>query len=128
MEKPRNWLDHVIYNWVRWCRSGPAPGPLPPQCGSLESDYIPEGLWATDPDDRPPPPIHIDDALKVQRIYTTLSIVERRVVKAEYVATYESKRWTPNGLCCAASYANVTVQAYESMIYRARQRIASEFE
>jgi len=73
MEKAADWLNHEIRNWVRWCYSGPYPGPLPPtHCTSLEGGYVSEAYWGSEPDDRPPP-IFVEHALIVQRVFDSLS-------------------------------------------------------
>jgi len=127
MEKAADWLNHEIRNWVRWCYSGPYPGPLPPtHCTSLEGGYVSEAYWGSEPDDRPPP-IFVEHALIVQRVFDSLTLIERQTVKAEYINVYDSKRWRENGLAAAARYVGVSVPAYEAMILRARQAIARAF-
>lgn len=84
-----NWVDFELRNWARWANSGP--DDCPAKMGSfLETWAIPE-LLSGDSDDRPPP-IHEDNAKRVQKVFDVAKKIERKVLQAEYLSPWQYGR------------------------------------
>jgi hypothetical protein len=117
-----NWIDSELRNWARWANSGPDDCPMLP--GSfLESWAIPDKV-SGDSDDRPPP-IHEDNAKRVQRVFDAAITIERKVLQAEYLSPWKYKRF--RGLAAAARFLEISEPSYETILTVVKRRVAQVF-
>lgn len=117
-----NWVDHELRNWARWANSGPDDCPVLP--GSfLESWVIPEPLTA-DSDDRPPP-IHEDNARRVQRVFDVAIHIERKVLQAEYLSPWKYGRF--KGAAAAARALEISEPSYQTILTVVKRRVEKVF-
>jgi hypothetical protein len=124
--------DHELKNWSRWCNSGALPHPLPPsRCASLESRYLPEALHAAAED--APPPIHVDNAKRVQTVFDSAVTIERKILQAEYLSPWQYSRYS-GGIPAAVRKINnidpdvgLSVAAYETILASVKRRVERIF-
>jgi hypothetical protein len=128
----KNVADHELRNWSRWCNSGALPHPLPPsRCASLESRYLPEAQYASYED--MPPPIHVDNAKRVQAVFDSAIKVERKILQAEYLSPWQYSRYS-GGISAAVKKINtiepdmaLSVAAYEVILASVKRRVERMF-
>ena len=117
-----DWLEYELQNWARWCRSGPEPGPVEPnRCGL---DYLQDSRYADE--DEKPPPIHIDNAKRVQLIFDASIKIERKVLQAEYVSPWQYARYS-GGIGAAARRLEISAAAYETHLACVKRRVERAF-
>lgn len=127
-----NWIEHELRNWARWCNSGPMPHPTPWEwmghCCSLEGDYLPpEQTGPTDDEElRKPPPVHIENAKVVQRVFDVSIYIERKVLQAEYLSPGQYARHS-SGIGAAARRLKLSTPAYETILASLKQRVEKAF-
>jgi hypothetical protein len=118
-----DWIEHEMRNWSRWCNSGPFPHPRLP--GSfLESWLIPDTL-GSEHDDRPPP-VHEENAKKVQTVYDASGNTEKKLMKAEWLAPWEYGR-IEGGVPAAARKVGVSQASYEAILRGVKRRVERVF-
>lgn len=126
----KDWLEHELRNWARWCRSGPEPGPVEPsRCGL---DYLQDERYS-DADDKPPP-IHIDNAKLVQRVFDSSIKIEKKVLQAEYVSPWQYDRYS-GGISAAVLKLkkdipglSLSESGYEMILASMKRRVERAFQ
>lgn len=119
-----DWLEHELRNWSRWCNSGPFPHPRLP--GSfLESWLIPDTLAGAN-DDRPPP-IHEENAKKVQTVFDSAIPIERKVMQSEWLSPWQYGRFS-GGISAAARKLEISVASYETVLRSVKRRVERVFQ
>jgi hypothetical protein len=117
-----NWVDFELRNWARWANSGPDDCPVLP--GSfLESWIIPEPLAGGD--DGRPPPIHEDNAKRVQKVFDVAITIERKVLQAEYLSPWKYGRF--KGTAAAARALEISKPSYETILTAVKRRVEQVF-
>jgi hypothetical protein len=117
-----NWIDHELRNWARWANDGPSDCPALP--GSfLESWTIPEPVSGY-ADDRPPP-IHEENAKRVQKVFDVAIHIERKVLQAEYLSPWKYGRF--RGVAAAARALEISEPSYETILTVVKRRVEQVF-
>ena len=119
---------HELMNWARYCWEGPFPHPLPPtHCYSFEHNYLaPSDLGSND---APEPRIMANstNALRVQRVFVLLPVVQRLVLRAEYPQRHSSGR-AEFGIVGASRRLHISSSEYEYALHAAASKVIEEFE
>lgn len=135
-----NWIEHELRNWARWANSGPMPHPTPWEwmghCCSLEGNYLPpEQTGPSDIEDlvKAPPPIHVENAKVVQRVFDVSIYIERKVMQAEYLSPRQYARYS-GGIGAAVRRINaiepgikISVTGYETILTSLKRRVEKAF-
>jgi hypothetical protein len=125
-----NWIDSELRNWARWANSGPDDCPMLP--GSfLESWAIPEPLSGYA--DNRPPPVHEENAKRVQRVFDLAKKIEKKVLQAEYLSPwrYERNRGVPAAIRRIKAddpHMVLNVDGYETVLGIIKRRVAQVFQ
>lgn len=124
-----SWVDHELRNWSRWANSGPSDKPRSP--GScLGNICIPDNKYA---DEDVPPPIHEENAKRVQKVYDVSVKVERKVLQAEYLSPWEYGRHSSGvgaavrRIKAADPDIDLSVAEYETILANVKRRVARVF-
>ena len=119
-----DWIEHEMRNWSRWANSGPLPHPRLP--GSfLESWLIPDTLASANDDLSPP--IHEENAKKVQTVYDSAIQIERKVMQSEWLSPWQYGRFT-GGIPAAARKLDISTASYETVLRGVKRRVAGVFQ
>ncbi|MBB5508139.1 hypothetical protein [Paraburkholderia atlantica] len=119
-----NWIDHELKNWGRWCNSGPSDEPQAP--GScLGNLYIRDELTRSADDDAPPP-IHEENAKRVQKVFDVAATLERKVMQAEYLSPWRYGRYS-GGVAAAARALEISTPSYETILTVVKRRVERVF-
>jgi hypothetical protein len=120
----KDWIEQELNNWARWCRSGPEPGPVEPDHCGLQ--YLQERASEEETDPNKPPPIHVEHAQIVQRVFDSSIKTERKVMQAEYVSPWQYARYS-GGIAAAARRLDISTAAYETHLTCIKRRIERAF-
>lgn len=116
-----SWIDHELRNWSRWANSGPSDKPRSP--GScLRNVCVPDNKYV---DEDVPPPIHEENAKKVQRVFDVSATIERKVMQAEYLSPWQYGR--NRGVASAASVLKISTPSYETILTVVKRRVERVF-
>lgn len=110
----KDWVEHEFRNWARWANVGAA--------------ILPWGVSAVvlfDENDSPPP-IHEENAKRVQKVFDSAIFIERKVLQAEYLSPWKYSRH--NGVDAAARSLKLSTPAYETILTCLRGRVQRAFE
>jgi hypothetical protein len=119
-----NWVDHELKNWSRWCNSGAMPHPYPFPGSCLDGLCVPELL--TDAGEDLPPPIHEENAKKVQKVFDVAVFIERKVMQAEYLSPWKYGRYS-GGIAAAARALDISPPSYETILTVVKRRVEQVF-
>lgn len=114
--------DHELRNWSRWANSGPSDTPRSP--GSCLGNICIQDVL-TGYADELPPPIHEENAKRVQRIYDVAAQIEKKVLQAEYLWPSKYKRF--KGPEAAAAALKIPFSTYESALKNTMRRVERAF-
>lgn len=109
-----NLADSELRNWSRWANSGANGGPslgVDPIC------FYDEG--------KEPPPIHEENAKRVQEVFDVAAFIERKVLQAEYLSPWKYGR--SNGIPAAARALEITAPSYEIILTAVKRRVERVF-
>jgi hypothetical protein len=125
--------DHELKNWSRWANSGPSDAPK--KAGScLGNICIPDTL--TGYVDESMPPIHEENAKRVQKVYDFAITIERKILQAEYLSPWQYKRYSDSGGVPEAvrrinaaidPSMKLSVAAYETILASVKRRVERVF-
>jgi hypothetical protein len=87
-------------------------------------DYLQDSRYADE--DEKPPPIHIDNAKRVQLIFDASIKIERKVLQAEYVSPWQYARYS-GGIGAAARRLEISAAAYETHLACVKRRVERAF-
>jgi hypothetical protein len=118
-----NRADHELNNWARWCRSGPDACPEEP--GSFLGAWVIPEVPGGDAEEKAPP-IHEENAKRVQKVFDMAIRIERKVLQAEYVSPWQYSRYS-GGIQAAARSLEVSVPAYETILTSIKRRVERAF-
>lgn len=95
----------------------------PSRCGL---EYLQDTRPSDDGDDDKPPPIHIERAQVVQRVFDCSMTIERKVLQAEYVSPWQYARYS-DGISAAARRLKISPPAYETILASIKRRVERAF-
>jgi hypothetical protein len=109
----KDWVEHELKNWSRWCNLG----------GTI----LPWGVSAAVlfDEDEAPTPIHEENAKRVQKVFDVAVFIERKVMQAEYLSPGRYSRH--NGIAAAARKLEISAPAYETILSCIKCRVERVF-
>lgn len=122
-----SWVEMELRNWGRWCWEGEWPGPGRPDDDEPAVCQYPPAVGDYDESTPIPVPVCIDNALRVNRLYEQLPLVERRIIQAEYprrheygdMRMHERHAAAARKLEISVAYYQVALGSFKQAVWRA---------